>query len=121
MTAVASTRHWDAQYYNDPKKFDGYRFLKMREKPGKENTAQFVSTSPNHLGFGYGQHACPGRFFASNEIKIIMCHILLKYDWKLVEGQPPPKIQVHGWMLVADTTSRLAIRRRQEELDIDNL
>jgi cytochrome P450 len=121
ISAVASTRHWDAKYYSDPEKFDGYRFLKMRQEPGKENVAQFVSTSPNHLGFGHGQHACPGRFFASNEIKIILCHLLLKYDWRLIQGQPPPKIRVHGWMLIADTTSKLEIRRRQEEIDIDNL
>jgi len=121
ISIVASTRHWDPKYYSDPEKFDGYRFLKMREEPGKENVAQFVSTSPNHLGFGHGQHACPGRFFASNEIKIILCHILLKYDWRLVKGQPPPKIHVHGWMLVADSTSKLEIRRRQEEIDIDNI
>lgn len=78
IIAVASTRHWDAEYYPKPDKFDGARFLKLRAQPGKENSSQFVSTSPDHLGFGHGQHACPGRFFASNEIKIMMCHILLK-------------------------------------------
>jgi len=93
----------------------------MRREPGKENVAQFVSTSPNHLVFGHGQHACPGRFFASNEIKIILCHILLKYNRRLIQGQPPPKIYVHGWMLGADAASKLEIRRRREEIDIDNL
>jgi cytochrome P450 monooxygenase-1 len=121
ISVVAGTRHWDPEIYDDPEKFDGYRFLKMRGEAGKENVAQFVSTSPNHLGFGHGQHACPGRFFASNEIKIILCHILLKYDWRLIKGKPDPKVHVHGWMLVADATSKLEIRRRQAELDIDNL
>jgi cytochrome P450 len=92
----------------------------MRAEPGKENAAQFVSTSTNHLGFGHGQHACPGRFFASNEIKIIMCHILLKYDWGLIDGQEP-KINVYGFHLAADHKTQLQIRRRQEELDLDNL
>jgi len=120
MSAVPLTRHWDPEYYSDPEKFDGYRFLKMRAEPGKENVAQFVSTSQNHLGFGHGQHACPGRFFASNEIKIIMCHILLKYDWRLLEGQVP-KVKVHGFLLAVDDTTELEIRRRQEEIEIDNL
>ncbi|KAK1762684.1 cytochrome P450 [Phialemonium atrogriseum] len=120
ISAVASTRHWDSHYYPDPHKFDGYRFLKMRTDGGKENVAQFVSTSPDHLGFGHGQHACPGRFFASNEIKIIMCHILLKYDWRLIKGQDP-KAMVHGFILAADHTTKLEIQRRREELDIDSL
>lgn len=120
ISAVASTRHWDSHYYPDPHKFDGYRFLKMRTDGGKENVAQFVSTSPDHLGFGHGQHACPGRFFASNEIKIMMCHILLKYDWRLIKGQDP-KVMVHGFILAADHTTKLEIQRRREELDIDSL
>jgi len=121
ISAVASTAHWDPSIYSDPETFDGARFLKMRSEAGKENVAQFVSTSPNYLGFGHGQHACPGRFFASNEIKIILCHILLKYDWRLVKDAPPPKVHVHGWMLVSDSTTHLEIRRRKEEIDIDNL
>ncbi|KAI9836022.1 MAG: hypothetical protein M1819_001633 [Sarea resinae] len=120
ISCVASVRHWDPEYYSDPLRFDGYRFLRLREEPGKENTSQFVSNTPNHLGFGYGQHACPGRFFASNEIKIIMCHILLQYDWRLPEGQEP-KILVHGFNLIADHKTKLEIRRRQEEIDIDHL
>jgi cytochrome P450 len=118
--AVASTCHWDSTYYPDPQKYDGYRFLKMREDPIKGNIAQFVSTSPNHLGFGHGQHACPGRFFASNEVKIIMCHILLKYDWRLA-GEQKPKTLTHGFNLAADHSTKLDIRRRKEEIDLDNL
>ena len=58
-------------------KFDGRRFLDLRNQPGQENRWQFVTTSAEHLGFGHGQHACPGRFFASNEIKIAIAHLLL--------------------------------------------
>jgi cytochrome P450 len=120
LIAVASTRHWDADYYPEPEKYDGYRFWKMRAEAGKENVAQFVSTSADHLGFGHGQHSCPGRFFASNEIKIIMCHILLKYDFRLMDGQEP-KTSIHGFILAADHHCKLEIRRRQEEINIDSL
>ncbi|KAF2501141.1 putative cytochrome P450 [Lophium mytilinum] len=118
--AASSTQHWDPEIYPDADKFVADRFLKMRAQPGKENVGQFVTTSPNHLGFGHGDHACPGRFFASNEIKIIMCHILLKYDWKLPAGQTP-KPFVHGWHLAADHKTNLEIRRREAEIDVDNL
>ncbi|KAH6655942.1 cytochrome P450 [Truncatella angustata] len=120
LLAVASTRHWDPKVYHEPERFDGYRFYKLREEKGRENTSQFVSTSQDHLGFGHGEHACPGRFFASNEIKIILCHILLKYDWRLIKGEEP-EIIVHGFNLIADPKTRLEIRRREEEMIIDNL
>jgi len=120
LSAVAATSRQDPKFYPDPEKFDGYRFLKMRAQPGKENVAQFVSTSADHLGFGHGQHACPGRFFASNEIKIIMCHLLLKYDWRLIEGEQP-KVGAMGFNLYADPKYKVEIRRRVEEINIDKL
>lgn len=120
ILAVASTRHWDDEIYPQARKFEADRFLKLRSDPAKENTSQFVSTSPDHLGFGHGQHACPGRFFASNEVKIVMCHILLKYEWRLVNGQHP-KTGVHGFILTCDHATKLEIRSRQPELDLDAL
>ena len=51
----------------DLEKFDIYRWLRLRETPEFANKAHFVSTSPDHLAFGHGMHACPGRFFATVE------------------------------------------------------
>lgn len=39
------------------------------------------------MSFGYGRHACPGRFFAANEIKLIMARLLLDFDFKMPDGQ----------------------------------
>ncbi|KAK2059529.1 cytochrome P450 [Colletotrichum caudatum] len=58
--------------------------------------AQLVSRSPQHLGFGHGPHACPGRFFAANEITVALAHLLMKYDWKLA---PRPQALVGGFAL----------------------
>ncbi len=38
------------------------------------------------MPFGFGRHACPGRFFAANEIKLVLAQLLLNYDMKLPEG-----------------------------------
>ncbi|KHJ34786.1 putative cytochrome p450 monooxygenase [Erysiphe necator] len=64
--------------------FDGLRFFKLRQLPGNENRHLLVSTSPDSLIFGHGNHACPGRFFASNEIKIILIELLLKWDFRFL-------------------------------------
>lgn len=47
----------DSFYYENPGKFDGRRFLEKRSEPGNEHRWQFVTTTPEHLGFGHGQHA----------------------------------------------------------------
>lgn len=112
---VLADRHWDPSVYKNPEQYDGYRFLRMRAEPGKESTASLASTSPNHLGFGYGLHACPGRFFAAHEVKIAMCHILLKYDWRLPQGRQP-QVRKVGISLDSDSMMEVEIRRRQEEL-----
>lgn len=113
---VSGEKMWDPQTYPSPETFDPYSFLKLRETPGHETSAQLVSPSPEHLGFGYGRHACPGRFFAANEVKIALCHILLKYDFKLAPGSVTPKVKQTGISYNADPTARIAVKRRQEEI-----
>ncbi|KAI9038302.1 cytochrome P450 [Aspergillus affinis] len=46
---VSSERQWDEAYYPDPKTFDPYRFLKLRESPGHKASAQLETTSPDNL------------------------------------------------------------------------
>ncbi|KAG8665115.1 uncharacterized protein FPOAC1_013093 [Fusarium poae] len=118
---VCDTTHmWSSEFHENGDKFDGYRYLRMREASEQDKNAHphLVSPSVDHLGFGYGNHACPGRFFAANELKIALCHMLLKYDWKLADGVVP-KASAFGMMQTADSQAKLLIRRRTEELDID--
>ncbi|VTT65235.1 unnamed protein product [Fusarium fujikuroi] len=118
---VCDTTHmWNGDYYEEAAKFDGYRFLRMREASEQDKHPHLVSTSFDHLGFGHGNHACPGRFFAANEIKIALCHMLLKYDWKLADGVVPNP-SGFGMAYLPDLQAKLLIRRRNEELDIDSI
>lgn len=113
----------DPELHENPEVWDPYRFLKLRENPEKETEAQLVTTSPNHLAFGHGAHACSGRFFATNEIKIIMCHLLVKYDWKLAPDTDISPM-CFGMTNAASPTAHVLMRRRtaeEMELDIDSL
>lgn len=78
----------DPQNYPDSETFDGFRFYKLRQQGGAINHArnQFVTTNEQNLGFGYGRHACPGRFFAANEIKMIIARLIMDYDFKNADG-----------------------------------
>ncbi|GIJ83279.1 hypothetical protein Asppvi_002098 [Aspergillus pseudoviridinutans] len=112
MVAVSARGQRDPAVYKDPDHWDGYRFYNMRQTAGHECVAQLVSTSPDHLGFGHGQHACPGRFFAANEVKIFLCHFLLKYDFKLAEGSMP-RPRCSGFHINCDPVAKISLRRRQ--------
>lgn len=78
----------DAANYTDPDTFDAYRFYNLRTNEDvpdpnafkNREQYQFVSVAKENMSFGFGKHACPGRFFASNEIKLIMARILLTFD-----------------------------------------
>ncbi|KAI2633997.1 cytochrome P450 [Xylaria nigripes] len=118
--AVRSTKRFDANVYDNPNEFDGKRFLNMRNEPSKAHKAHLVSIGMESLGFGYGEHACPGRFFAANEIKIAMIHMLLKYDWKPAPDYVQRVIEL-GFDVRADPTARIMVRKRESELDLDTL
>ncbi|KAL9047291.1 MAG: hypothetical protein Q9214_000091, partial [Letrouitia sp. 1 TL-2023] len=69
------------QIYESPESFDGFRFHRKRVTlGGSAQSHQFVTTGLESMTFGHGRFACPGRFFASNESKIILALLLLKYD-----------------------------------------
>ncbi|QRD93057.1 cytochrome P450 [Aspergillus flavus] len=74
----------DDSNYPDSDTFDGFRFYKIRQGGGATVHArnQFVTSNEQNLVFGYGKHACPGRFLAAAEIKMIVSKILLTYDFK---------------------------------------
>lgn len=117
---IVATNYADPNIYTNPDTFDPYRFLREREKPDQNNTWQHVTVSPSHMAFGYGQHACPGRFFVSNELKIALSHLLLKYDWKNVEGKGR---ESQLWEFETNTMAKpgckVQLKRRREEIDLD--
>lgn len=110
LLAVSAQKHWNPEVYHEPERFIGDRFLKMRQMPGKENIAQLVTTGPAHLGFGHGNHVCPGRFLAAAEIKIILVHLILGYEWTTIHGREP-KTRVLGITLDSDPSAKILIRK----------
>ena len=102
-----------------PSQFDGFRFYKLRAMEGKENRHQFVTTSPDSLVFGHGNHACPGRFFASNEIKVVMIELLRSWEFRLkgdVEGvggeEKRPKSRESELTITPNMGAEIEFRRR---------
>ncbi|KAJ4037574.1 hypothetical protein NW756_012268 [Fusarium oxysporum] len=116
---VDNRRLDDPKIYENPEVYNPYRFYDMRSEAGKDHGAQLVSTGSNHMGFGHGQHSCPGRFFAANEIKVALCHILVKYDWKLCPDTET-KPDTRGMIAKSSPVTDILIKRRESvELDLE--
>ncbi|KAL0949752.1 hypothetical protein HGRIS_009790 [Hohenbuehelia grisea] len=105
--------HHDEEKYSSPEEFHGFRFSDIRQEEGEGIKHQLVNTNVEFLPFGHGRHACPGRFFASNEIKTMLAHVLMNYDIKMEgDGGLPPS----RWFASAsmpDGKARVMFRKRQ--------
>jgi cytochrome P450 len=88
----------DPEVTLDPEKFDAFRYSKMRERPGEGHLHQFATTESTMLNFGHGKNACPGRFFASLEIKVILVKLIMNYDFALVGGVRPSNLTAHEFI-----------------------
>lgn len=67
--------------------FDGFRWARKRQESDEGNRYGWVTAGTDTMGFGYGAHACPGRFFAVTAVKAITAELLLKYDFAMADGQ----------------------------------
>ncbi|RKF84198.1 Cytochrome P450 monooygenase 3, partial [Golovinomyces cichoracearum] len=100
--------------------FDGLRYYNLRRLPENANRHLFVTTSPQSLAFGHGKHSCPGRFFANNEIKVILIELIRNWEIRLpddvkLEGGEwrRPKNKYSGIESFPDMNANIEIRRRK--------
>ena len=90
--------HNDENIYPEAKRYKPFRFVELKGKISEGDQTDkarqqehldkvhlsFIATSPTYLGFGHGRHACPGRFFASQELKLLLAYLLTRYEVQMV-------------------------------------
>lgn len=107
----------DDEVYSDAAEFKPFRFAEERrdESVGyiKRAAKQFATTGTEYLAFGHGKYACPGRFFAANELKLILGHILMEYDFEFKQERERNKW--YGMVRVPPMEARVRIRKREKE------
>ncbi|KAL8673743.1 MAG: hypothetical protein Q9168_001850 [Polycauliona sp. 1 TL-2023] len=96
----------------DPEVFDGFRYFRMRQQEGHSDKHQFSTTDPHSLHFGRGKYACPGRFFASAFIKLVLGHILLEFDIRFPVGQGRPQDVWAYEFISPDPNGKVELRPR---------
>ncbi|KAH8199170.1 hypothetical protein TruAng_006639 [Truncatella angustata] len=108
----------DPEYYSNPDQFDGFRFYKKRlASPTEINKHHFVSTGSDSLPFGYGKFACPGRFYAVAQVKILLARVLIKYEISFGGGHTTrPRNTFAGESIGADRTQMVVFKPRKSEV-----
>ncbi|CAG8731592.1 38649_t:CDS:10, partial [Gigaspora margarita] len=64
---------------------------------GKIIHSPATKINKSFINFGGGKHACPGRFFAVSEIKMIFHKLILKYKIKTESGKIEPAIIISAF------------------------
>lgn len=120
----------DGAFYQSPDTFDPMRFYNLRQKQqqhqqkmdntgsgsGDEDSArhhQFTSIVDTNINFGGGKHACPGRFFACTEIKLLLAYFLRGYDMRLKPGEGRPKPFCLMMSKIPNPDGEVEFRRRE--------
>jgi len=121
--------HLDNEHYDNAHVFDPFRFSNVRDEEGDGTKYQFVSTSMEYLSFGHGKHAwydplygcmnrltcvriSPGRFFAANELKTMLAHVVISYDVRLEDNMTRAKGLCAGFRMSPDPAAKIMFRRR---------
>ena len=69
--------HLDESNYPNPTSFVPFRFVDKGEKESTGRKVDMTSTHTDFLLFGHGWHACPARFFAATELKLMSALIAM--------------------------------------------
>ncbi|CAH0031682.1 unnamed protein product [Clonostachys rhizophaga] len=122
----------DESHTPDADRFDGLRSFRTweeeREKQmaGKSkasainssggNPFLFETPTPTSLNFGYGRTACPGRFFASHAIKMVLVKLFGDYEFQFLPGSGrPPNVMAHEFMFTSPE-QKILVRRSTKAL-----
>ena len=123
---IFTTTQADPSIHPNPDLFDGFRFSNLEKeqqgndpRPLTSNTNgsvsgtrfKLVTTTPDYLVWGYGRHACSGRFFSALLLKLVLAHVVLRYDVKFEIGGRPEDVIV-GYNQLPNPHAEVLLRKR---------
>lgn len=117
VSFVSQPMHTDPDHFPNPHAFEPFRFVQLRQEEaegcrrdgppdvpskaaddtgGSWSPHAFLSTA-DLLVFGRGRNSCPGRYLVDFQLKMLISHLLTRYDIKFVDGQE--KRPENKWLL----------------------
>ncbi|KAF6816600.1 cytochrome p450 oxidoreductase [Colletotrichum musicola] len=112
MTINSHAINQDPAIYPNPSEFDPLRFSRLRDEPGQELKLQHASTGLDNINFGHGLWACPGRFFASAQIKVVLVYLLTHFDVVHKPNAQKNWQKHYGLAILPDSDAEVLIRAR---------
>ena len=123
-TNMHSVLH-DPEIYTSPDNYDAFRFSRAQEEEPEANShvngsaekgthlknLDLINTSDTFMSFSHGRHACPGRFFVSLELKMLLAYMALNYDVEYLAERPKSR-----WMnaiRTPDMQGKIRVRRKE--------
>ncbi|XXH00988.1 hypothetical protein Hte_007339 [Hypoxylon texense] len=112
----------DEAHTPDPERFDGLRNFRAREEwerqtaNNRKSKKEFLFDTPTltSLSFGYGKTACPGRFFASHAIKVVLVKMFTDYEFRFLPGGGRPQgIMAHEFLFPSPRQKMLTRRKKE--------
>lgn len=100
--------HQDESIYPGALEFRYTRFMES-SKEGTSAT-RVTTTDPTFLSWGHGKHACPGRFFAADMIKMAITYLITNYEVIPLSERPKNRWFMDYTIPPLDAT--LQVRRR---------
>lgn len=108
----------DEAVYSNANTYVPFRFSEQRNEQGlgyvRRARCALPTTNTDFLVFGHGKHACPGRFFAAAELKVILAHALLHYDFEMLPVRPEGRW--YGVTKLPPLTATIRVKRREMPL-----
>ena len=114
--------HHDSNLYNDPYRFNAFRFTgdevaRQAFENESDSTAHSGKNQPcttvneRFLTFGYGRHACPGRFLATQILTLAIAQVVQKYNVEHIKERPQSQPILN--ILMPPESAMIRIRKRQ--------
>jgi cytochrome P450 len=125
--------HHDTTFYEDPSRYNPFRFSEPRERTAqealkveseggfkkelenavaKDKTSSMNQTTETFLAWGHGRKACPGRYFATDVLRLMIAAMVKDYDIEPLAARPKNK-----WLLdtiMPPAGAKIRVRRRVE-------
>ncbi|KAI1807094.1 cytochrome P450 [Daldinia bambusicola] len=74
----------DPEYYPNPEQFNPRRFYLEEDLTSDNAVQRFTDVNIQYPFWGAPTKSCPGRWYASDVLKLILVHLLKNYDFELV-------------------------------------
>ncbi|KAF2462876.1 cytochrome P450 [Lindgomyces ingoldianus] len=121
-TFISTPAYWgamDPAIFPNADEFQPWRWFELRSQAERENknTVPYLASSISleNLFWGYGRNACPGRFMAAAEIKLLVAWMLHHFDITFPEGQDSrPESLFVDERVVPDPNQDIGFQLRQD-------